>query len=39
MGHVTTFDPEAQETLKDLLARAGHAKNRMEMQLSEMRVN
>jgi diguanylate cyclase (GGDEF)-like protein len=39
MGHVTTFDPEAQETLKDLLARAGHAKNRMDLQLSEMRVN
>jgi diguanylate cyclase (GGDEF)-like protein len=39
MGHVTTIDPEAQETLKDLLLRAGHAKNRMDMQLTEMRVN
>lgn len=39
MGHVTTVDPEAQETLKDLLARAGHAKNRMDDQLKEMRVN
>ncbi|HEY2472072.1 MAG TPA: GGDEF domain-containing protein [Terracidiphilus sp.] len=39
MGHVTTTDPEVQETLKDLLARAGHAKNRMDLQLNEMRVN
>lgn len=39
MGHVTTTDPEAQETLKDLLARAGHAKNRTDVQLREMRVN
>ena len=39
MGHVTTTDPEAQETLKDLLERAGHAKNRMDLQLREMRVN
>ena len=39
MGHVTTTEPEAEETLKDLLARAGHAKNRMDLQLKEMRVN
>lgn len=39
MGHVTTTDPEVQESLKDLLARAGHEKNRMDFQLSEMRVN
>lgn len=39
MGHVTTTDPEAQETLNDLLSRAGHAKNRMDLQLKEMRVN
>lgn len=39
MGHVTTTDFEAQESLKDLLARAGHEKNRMDLQLSEMRVN
>lgn len=39
MGHVTITDPEAQENLKDLLARAGHAKNRLDLQLKEMRVN
>lgn len=39
MGHVTTTDPQAQETLKDLLARAGNTKNRMDLQLREMRVN
>lgn len=39
MGHVTTTDVDAQETLKDLLERAGHAKNRMDLQLKEMRVN
>lgn len=39
MGHVTTTDPDVQETLKDLLERAGHAKNRMDLQLREMRVN
>jgi diguanylate cyclase (GGDEF)-like protein len=39
MGHVTTTDAEAPETLKDLLTRAGHAKNRMDLQLKEMRVN
>jgi diguanylate cyclase (GGDEF)-like protein len=39
MGHVTTTDPQAQETLKDLLVRAGNAKNRLDLQLSEMRVN
>ena len=39
MGHVTTTDPDMQETLRDLLARAGNAKNRLDVQLSEMRVN
>lgn len=39
MGHVTTTDPDAQETLRDLLARAGNAKNRLDLQLTEMRVN
>jgi len=39
MGHVTTEDPETQETLKDLLARAAHAKNRIDLRLNEMRVN
>jgi diguanylate cyclase (GGDEF)-like protein len=39
MGHVTTTDPTAQETLKDLLARAGQAKNRLDSQFKEMRVN
>lgn len=39
MGHVTTDNPETQETLKDLLVRAAHAKNRIDLQMSEMRVN
>jgi len=39
MGHVTTTSPETQENLKDLLARAGQAKNRMDVQLNEMHVN
>lgn len=39
MGHVTTTSPEAQETIKDLLSRAGQAKNRMDSQLTEMHVN
>jgi len=39
MGHVTTLDTNLQESLKDLLERAGQAKNRMDLQMSEMRVN
>lgn len=39
MGHVTTTDPDTQETLKELLTRAGHSKNRMDLELKEMRVN
>jgi len=39
MGHVTTLDTNLQESLKDLLERAGQAKNRMEMQMGEMTVN
>jgi len=39
MGHVTSLDSDLQESLKDLLERAGQAKNRMEMQMGEMTVN
>jgi diguanylate cyclase (GGDEF)-like protein len=39
MGHVTTTNTETQETLKDLLSRAGQAKNRLDSQLSEVHVN
>jgi diguanylate cyclase (GGDEF)-like protein len=39
MGHVTTVDSSVQETLKDLLQRAGQAKNRLDFQISEMHVN
>jgi diguanylate cyclase (GGDEF)-like protein len=39
MGHVTTLDTNLQESLKDLLERAGQAKNRMDFQITEMRVN
>jgi diguanylate cyclase (GGDEF)-like protein len=39
MGHVTTLDSSVQESLKDLLQRAGQAKNRMDLQLKEMHVN
>jgi len=39
MGHVTTVDASLQESLKDLLERAGQAKNRMDFMMSEMRVN
>jgi hypothetical protein len=39
MGHVTTSDADSQESLKDLLARAGQLRNRQEGQLNEMLVN
>jgi diguanylate cyclase (GGDEF)-like protein len=39
MGHVTTLDSTLQESLEDLLQRAGHSKNRVESQMTEMRVN
>lgn len=39
MGHVTTIDSTVQEGLKDLLQRAGQAKNRLDFQMAEMRVN
>jgi diguanylate cyclase (GGDEF)-like protein len=39
MGHVTTTGAESQENLRELLDRAGQAKNRMDFQMSEMRVN
>jgi diguanylate cyclase (GGDEF)-like protein len=39
IGHVTTLDSGLQESLKDLLVRAGQAKNRVELQMSQMLVN
>lgn len=39
MGHVTTTDSSVQESLKDLLTRAGQEKNRLDFQMKEMRVN
>ncbi|HXS75783.1 MAG TPA: GGDEF domain-containing protein, partial [Terracidiphilus sp.] len=39
MGHVTTLDSTLQESLEDLLQRAGHSKNRVETQVGEMQVN
>ena len=39
MGHVTTTGGDSQESLRELLDRAGQAKNRVDFQLSEMRVN
>lgn len=39
MGHVTTSAANAQESLKELLTRAGQARNRLDPQLTEMRVN
>ena len=39
MGHVTTSEANVQENLKDLLARAGQARNRLDPQLNGMRVN
>jgi diguanylate cyclase (GGDEF)-like protein len=39
MGHVTTADSAAQESLKDLLERAGKVKNRIDFAVNETRVN
>jgi len=39
MGHVTTAETSAPETLRELLERAGHVRNRQESLLKEMRVN
>jgi diguanylate cyclase (GGDEF)-like protein len=39
MGHVTTLDSTLQESLQDLIDRAGQTKNRMAVQMSEMTVN
>jgi diguanylate cyclase (GGDEF)-like protein len=39
MGHVTTFDSALQESLPDLIERAGQLKNRMDVQVGEMTVN
>ena len=39
-GHqVLLSNSRGPETLKDLVALAGHVKNRMDLQLKEMRVN
>jgi len=39
MGHVTTLDATLQESLQDLIDRAGQTKNRMGAQMTEMTVN
>jgi len=39
MGHVTTLDSSLQESLQDLIERAGQVKNRMDVQVGEMTVN
>jgi len=39
MGHVTTLDPTTQESLQDLVERAGQLKNRIDVQVGEMTVN
>jgi diguanylate cyclase (GGDEF)-like protein len=39
MGHVTTLDSTLQESLEDLIDRAGQAKNRLGLHMSEMLVN
>jgi diguanylate cyclase (GGDEF)-like protein len=39
MGHVTTSEANVQENLKDLIARAGQARNRLDAQLNGMRIN
>jgi diguanylate cyclase (GGDEF)-like protein len=39
MGHVTTSDGSTQETLKEMLHRAGQMRNRQEGLLKEMLVN
>lgn len=39
MGHVTTLDSTDQESLQQLIDRAGQLKNRMGVQMSELTVN
>ncbi|MBS1802836.1 MAG: GGDEF domain-containing protein [Acidobacteria bacterium] len=39
MGHVTTLDSTDQESLQELIDRAGQLKNRMGVQMSELTVN
>lgn len=39
MGHVTTSEANVQENLKDLIARAGQGRNRLDTQLNGMQVN
>jgi diguanylate cyclase (GGDEF)-like protein len=39
MGHVTTLDSALQESLQDLIDRAGQTKNRIGAQMSELTVN
>jgi len=39
MGHVTTLDSTDQESLQELIDRAGQTKNRMGVQMSELTVN
>lgn len=39
MGHVTTLDPTLQESLDDLIERAGQVKNRMSTPIAELTVN
>jgi diguanylate cyclase (GGDEF)-like protein len=39
MGHVTTLESALQESLQDLIERAGQSKNRVGPQMSEMTVN
>lgn len=39
MGHVTTLDSTLEESLQDLIERAGQSKNRVDLQMSEMTVN
>jgi hypothetical protein len=36
---VTTLDSSLQESLQDLIERAGQVKNRMDVQVGEMTVN
>jgi diguanylate cyclase (GGDEF)-like protein len=39
MGHVTTLDSAGQESLQELIDRAGQTKNRIGAQMSELTVN
>jgi diguanylate cyclase (GGDEF)-like protein len=39
MGHVTTLDSTLQESLQNLIERAGQSKNRVGLHMSEMTVN